>query len=56
MESRHSAYSPPTTILSVEKENLVSAFDGISDLNIMNSMAAEAFSSVLKKGLTCTTF
>lgn len=44
------------------QEDLVSAFDGISDLNGLNSMvnglnsmAVEVFSSVLKKALTCTT-
>lgn len=56
MESWHSSCSPHTTTLSVEEENLFSVFDGISDLNILNSMAAEAFSSVLKKGMTRTTF
>lgn len=38
------------------KENLVSAFDGISDLKILNCMAVEVlFSLVLKKALTRTT-
>ena len=56
VESQHSSCSPHTTALSLVKENLVSAFDGISDWSIFNNMAVEGFSSVLKKGLTCTTF
>lgn len=54
--SQHSSCSLHTTTLSLVKENLVSAFDGISDSNILNSMAVETFCSVLKKELTCTTF
>lgn len=56
MESQHSSCSPHTTTLSLVKENLVSAFDGISDLHIFNSTAVEAFSSGWKKGLTVPPF
>lgn len=58
VESQHSSCCFYTTTLPLLKVTLVSAFDAVTraDLSIFSSMAAETFSWVLKKGLTCATF
>lgn len=57
-ESQHSSCSLYTTTLPLLKATLVSTFDAVTkaDLRVFSGVAAETFSLVLKKGLTCATF